>query len=463
MNKNIKAIFLEDVLRPLKIIREKVPYYFRYGHIFRKTYLELSETEQFNTSQINEYQLEQLKKMVTHCYHNVPYYKKVFDERNIKPSDINSLHDLKKIPYLTKEIIQENFDDLIARNIPKKYLKLQTTGGSSGTPLAFYEDKRSAGAREWAFVSHIWKRAGFDPKKRQRFVIIRGNKIKNGIIDYNGKDLILSSYHLTDKNIEFYLEEIEKFNPDFIQAYPSSIEIISKFALLNNKKINIPNLKAIFCSSEKLYNSQNLVVEQAFNTKIFNLYGQTEHCCIAGNCGESNLLHLQFEYGITELINEKGFDISGKLDTGEIIATNLNNYAMPFLRYKTGDIAISTNKKCNCGRNHVNILDIKGRETEQIITKSGAKVAMTAIIFAQHFEAFKKVKRMQLIQEKVGEVFVNIIENEKLDYNDQKEIIEKMNDATNGELDVFIRVVDHISLTNRGKHKFLVQKLDFKD
>ena len=460
MKKLVKSLLPENILKSFTMVREWIPYYYRYGKVFRRTYQELSEIEHLSSRQINEYQLIQLKKLVNHCYSNVPYYRKIFDERNLKPDDINSVQDLKKIPYLTKEIIRENFDDLISKHIPRKYLKMQTTGGSTGEPLAFYEDRRISCAREWAFVSHIWKRVGFNPRKRQKFVILRGNKIKKGIMEYNGRDMILSSYHLTEENIKLFLKKIEEFNPDFIQAYPSSIEIMSKHILINNTNINIPNLKAIICSSEKIYDNQRIIIEKAFKTKIFNLYGHTEHCCIAGNCEKSNLLHFQGEYGFTELINEEGFDVSEEDEQGEIIATNFNNYAMPFLRYRTGDIAIYTKEKCDCNRHYVNIKDIQGRETEQIITKSGAKVAMTAIIFAQHFEAFKKVKRMQLLQEEVGKVTVKIIENEKLDYNDQKEIIQKMKDATNGDLEVFIQVVNDIPLTNRGKHKFLIQKLD---
>ncbi|WP_033542289.1 phenylacetate--CoA ligase family protein [Planococcus sp. CAU13] len=461
MKEIIKKILPKNVLKPFYYARESVPYYYRYGRTFRETYNQLSKAENSNHLQVKEYQQHQLKKLVNHCYNNVPYYKKIFDERNLKPSDIVSIKDLKKLPYLTKEVIRENFDDLTAKNIPKKHLKLQTTGGSSGTPLAFYEDKRTGVPREWAFVSHIWKRAGFNPKIRQKFVIIRGNKVKNGSMESNGKDLILSSYNLTNENIKLFLKSIEKFNPEFIQAYPSSIEILSKFVMSNNLEINLPNLKAIFCSSEKLYDYQKEVIEKVFKARVFNLYGQTEHSCIAGNCESSKLLHLQSEYGITELINEEGIEVSMENEPGEIIATNFNNYAMPFLRYKTGDIAIYTKEKCECGRPYMNIKDIQGRETEQIITKSGAKVAMTAIIFAQHFEAFRKIKRMQLVQEEVGKVIMKVVENEEVNINDQREIIKNMKNATNGELEVYVEVVDNIALTKRGKHKFLIQKLDF--
>jgi phenylacetate-CoA ligase len=133
---------------------------------------------------------------------------------------------------------------------------------------------------------------------------------------------------------------------------------------------------------------------------------------------------------------------------------------MPFIRYKTEAIAIYTHEKCKCGRNYEILKKIEGRQTERVITKSGAKVALTAIIFSQHFQAFKKIERMQLVQKHIGEVTVRVIEKAPLNELDKQEIISKIRNATKDELEVDIQLVHNIELTGSGKHKFLIQNLD---
>lgn len=452
----------KEVLQPIKYFRDLIPDYYRYGKVFRSIYKELEICEKMKEEKQREYQLEQLQKLLKYAYENVEYYKNVFDERGLKPEEIKTHQDLKKLPYLTKDIIKENFNDLISKKISQKDLLYLTTGGSSGTPLGFYENKQIAGPGEWAFVTHLWKRVGYDVRKRNRFVILRGNSVKRDIAEYDGGNLILSSYDLTEENIERYIRLIEKFNPDFIQAYPSSIDILSKFLLEKGKRVKVNNLKAILCSSEKLYDFQRTNIEAAFKVRVFSFYGHTEHCCIAGECEKSDYYHIQSEYGVVELINEQGKYATEENERGEIIATNLNNYVMPFIRYKTGDIAINTKTNCSCGRSYKLIKGLEGRELEQIITYSGAKVSLTALIFAQHFYAFSKIKSMQLEQFEKGKVIVKIVEQQRLNEEDKLEIINNMRKATSDTLDVEIEITDNIERTKRGKHKFLIQHLDLQ-
>lgn len=452
----------KEVLQPIKYFRDLIPDYYRHGKVFRSIYEELEIREKMKEEKQQEYQLKQLQKLLKYAYENVEYYKNLFDERGLKPEEIKTHQDLKKLPYLTKDIIKENFNDLISKKISQKDLLYLTTGGSSGTPLGFYENKQIAGPREWAFVTHLWKRVGYDVKKRNRFVILRGNSVKGDIAEYDGGNLILSSYDLTEENIHRYIGLIEKFNPDFIQAYPSSIDILSKFLLEKGKRIKVNNLKAILCSSEKLYDFQRTNIEAAFKVRVFSFYGHTEHCCIAGECEKSDYYHIQSEYGVVELINEQGKYVTEENERGEIIATNLNNYVMPFIRYKTGDIAINTKTNCSCGRSYKLIKGLEGRELEQIITYSGAKVSLTALIFAQHFYAFSKIRSMQLEQFEEGKVIVKIVEQQRLNEEDKSEIINKMRKATSDTLDVEIEITDDIERTKRGKHKFLIQHLDLQ-
>ncbi len=225
-----------------------------------KTYWEiytfLRKSQWWSRKQLEEYQVQQLGRLVRHAYENVPYYKKVFDERGLKPGDIQNLDDLKKLPFLTRDIIRENLDDLKATNYPRKRLECVTTGGSTGVPLSLYYEKGVSRTIEWAFLKALWDRVDF--KFWDKCLILRGGRIKSAaegrFWEYSlfGRRLILSSYHMSDWNLPKYVARIRKFKPKFIHAFPSTITLLAKYMRENNIE-SFPTVKAIICGSEMLY------------------------------------------------------------------------------------------------------------------------------------------------------------------------------------------------------------------
>ena len=119
---------------------------------FYRTYCLLKKSQWWTRERLEEYQLQKLGRLLNHAYENVPYYKKVFDERGLNPKDIQDFNDLRKLPFLTKEIIRDNLGDFKARNYPAGKLEYVTTGGSTGVPLGFYYEKGVSRAQEWAFI-----------------------------------------------------------------------------------------------------------------------------------------------------------------------------------------------------------------------------------------------------------------------------------------------------------------------
>ncbi|GAH54989.1 unnamed protein product, partial [marine sediment metagenome] len=263
----------------LKYVYGAVPPRFRYGRVFWDTYDFLQESQWWSREKLEEYQMQQLEKLLKHAYENVPYYRKVFDERGLKPKDIQDFDDLRKLPYLTKEIIQENLSDLMARNYPKSKLQYGTTGGSTGIPLGFYHEKGVSKAKERAFIITLWNRIGF--KIGNRCVVLRGNVVhlanKGKFWEYDpvNKNRILSSQHMTDKTLPEYIEKIRKFKPDFIQAYPSAITILARFMKKNNIE-PFSSVKALLCGSENLYPWQRELLEEVFQCRVYSWYGHAE-------------------------------------------------------------------------------------------------------------------------------------------------------------------------------------------
>jgi phenylacetate-CoA ligase len=463
---NVKK-FIKSLPYPIeqstRYIYSLLPPRVRYGKTFWSTYNLLKESQYWSLERIENYQMAELNRLLNYAYENVPYYKRIFKERDIKPDDIRSFKDLERIPFLTKEIIRKNTKELISKEYPLEKLKFVTTGGSTGNPLGFYADEKTYFEREWAFMVSQWNRVGY--RFGSKSVVLRGNIIKRkrrGIYqEYDPifKNLYLSTYHMNEETLTEYIRIINEFKPEFIWNYPSALTILAKFMENNNIK-PLESVKALLCGSENLYPLQRELFEKVFKCRVYSWYGHTEQAVLAGECENSKYYHIFPEYGFVELINN-GKVINNDNELGEIVATGFNNYVFPFIRYRTLDIAKYKNGSCSCGRNYKLFEKVEGRTQDLIVTRDGRLITLTALIFAQHFESFSKLKEMQIVQEKKGELIIKIVKNPGFSDFDKKEIAERIHNAVGDGLKIKFEFVSNITRTKSGKMRFLIQKIPF--
>ena len=179
-------------------------------------------------------------------------------------------------------------------------------------------------------------------------------------------------------------------------------------------------------------------------------------------CEHSSRYHLWPFYGLAEILDEEGKN-ADEGEVGELVGTSFWSYGTPFIRYKTSDIARKGKTSCEkCGRQFQLLEGIEGRTQDYVITEDGGLVSLTALIFAQHFQAFGAIENMQLYQASAGEVVVKIVPTKAFSEKDAREIREKMESAVGGRISVQVQLVERIPRTSRGKHKFLVQELDIR-
>jgi len=461
--KNLKKKIPYPIKQNLKYIYSLVPLPIRYGKLFRETYAFLQGSQWWSREKLEEYQLQQLEKLLKHAYENVPYYRMVFDERGLKPKDIKNIDDLKKVPYLTKDIVRHNLPDLIAQNYPKSKLQYVNTGGTTGIPLGFYWQKGVTDPKEWAFVWRGWNWAGYG--FRQKRITLRGNiinRFKNNNRqwwEYNPLDnaLILSSYNMTEENLPQYIGKINKFKPTAIQGYPSSLAILANF--LKNENLRLEGINCVLTSSESMYQHQREIVEKYLGTVIFDHYGNSERTALIMQCEEGNY-HIISEYGIMELIAKDGNPVSEEGEGGEIIATGFNNYAMPFIRYRTGDIAVHSNQRCSCGRKYPSLKMIEGRMQAYLVDKTGSLITFIYSEVAL-WNVKDKINAYQYVQDKPGKVLLNIDAKKNFSISNI-EIIKNTFLESYSRFDIEIKFVKNILKTKSGKFRYLVQKLPIK-
>ena len=336
--------------------------------LFWQCLAELEETQWWSLEKLQEIQSQRLKKLVRHCAKNVPYYQKKFAESGILPSQIQNLDDIKKIPYITKNDITINIDTLKATNFSPKELILESTSGTTGKPLQIYMNKYPIlFTRAIIERQHLWA----DYKFREDWIgILSGYQIvpllrkkppfwtKN----FHGKQLHLSSYHLNKKYIHHYYTILKKIKIKYLLGYPSSIGLLA--SMFNEEGLQL-DLKAVFLSSEPIYDWQRKAIQKSFKCKIMDFFSQAERVISGCSCGESENMHINLEAGILELskISENQFNIIG---------TSLTNYGMPLLRYKLNDITSGLVSDCSCGRKHPLLKPIETKLEDILVTPQGS-------------------------------------------------------------------------------------------
>jgi len=458
--KNEKVIRFIKIKTPIFEVLSKI--------IFRKEikesskiYFLLKENMSWNNFSpdkrvILNFQKKKLKYILEYAYNHSIYYKKLFDENCI---DIKNLSNFYNIPLLDKEIIRKNKTQLICKNIYKTKFYIMNTGGSTGEPMEFP-------------VSYL---AGFADKIHQQFIFemigyVKGDKIfafdgstvpknlrdKNKYwIIKNRKDipygrLSYSSLYLNKNTIKYYVAHLLDSKPSIIRGYPSFINEIAVYLLENEIKVNFM-IKGIQLTAENTFGWQIKNIKKAFNTNnIFFQYGHSEVCIYAFTKDNNCEYYCSPFYGLTEVIGVDGKHVR-RGEVGEVVATSFYNMALPFIRYRTGDLALF-NGEDDDGISRLK--KIMGRAQDYLYNKNGEKILITGIVFGQHYHAFRNIKKWQIQQNKPGEIIINLVRGEKFSLKDKEEIINKFKNIAG--IDVKFNFVDKFKLTKRGKFKFVV-------
>lgn len=429
--------------------------------LYKNKYNFLKESQYWSQEKIKKYQFNKLRQLIKHSYENVPYYKKLLNNNGIGYKDINNFEDFQKIPFLTKEIVRKNIKELKSMNYSKYSFSYLTTGGSSGFPLKFFDEKSISYVKELAYTKAVLDRIGYDYK--DKLIIFKGATIpsaeKGKFWRYSnfGRSLVFSSFYMNENNLPKYIKKIEQFNPKYLLGYPSAITIFGKYIKKNNIK-KIQNIKGIICGSETLYKWQKKFLEEIFGCKVLDIYAQSEQVAFAASCEENDKLHFFPDYGYIELIDKNGRVIYDNNIKGEIVGTGFKNFIFPFIRYRTGDFGEYSNEKCRCGRNYLIMKNIKGRKQEFIITNDDRYISMAAM--NMHSDVFDNVEQFQFYQEKKGEVIFRIIKNDFYSDKDSQNIIHELQKKMGKNIVLKLEFVDELQKTFRGKHSYLIQKLD---
>ncbi|MDC3070895.1 hypothetical protein OA405_00770 [Bacteroidota bacterium] len=413
--------------------------------------------QRMDESALNELVWEKTKKLVSHAYANVSWYKDKFDELGLHPFDITKPEYFGQIPILKRHEIINNFDKFISKGVTSKNLKFITTGGSSGKPLKIGVSKRR--------IREIQKWQMFDwwnvPLNANMASIYRGvpvnglKKLALSFINWPQKIIRLDAAKITSHNIRQFIHQYRKVRPKLIHGYVGALDALADYILENNIKFDFkPN--SIWCTAAPISVVQENKISKAFNAPVCDQYGCSELYFVSAECSHKRGLHIFSDSVKVEIVDYRGQTVRNDL-YGNIILTNLDEYAFPLIRYENGDRGRILDDKCSCGMTLPLMDKVKGRISDNINLPNSVVLSgeYLTTIFDNHTDY---VKQFQIIQKKDLSLKIKV----KLSNSNYTDLIKKflereLGEKINNQVGYTIDFVDEI-FSDKGKLRFIIKE-----
>lgn len=431
----------------------------REGRSFRNISSYLKETEVFSKEEIGQLQLGKLRYVLRESYLNVAYYRRVFDSIGLDINGRFRAEDITTIPFLTKDILSQGRGDFISKRSKKVFLRKATTGGTTGKAIELYRDLYSINfenavvwkQRAWAGVRHDDRRATMRGE-----VVVPGSRKRPPFWRYDslGKELILSSYHISRDNVRYYVEALKRFRPVYIEAYPSSLAILAKF--IKESGLEGVSFKAAIVSSETLDDYKKALIEEVFNCKVYNFYGNSERVVAIATCPAGSY-HILPEYGYTEFL-----DCNGNNGYKELIGTSFINMSMPLIRYRTGDVVVPSEEECGCGRKSQIVKKIIGRINDFIVTPDGRFITMMESV-ASVDNALSNTIESQILQEDRETIKVKVVPTKHFSAADRDRLTSSIKSRIGCNMKIYVETVDSIERTESGKLRQVISNIEGRE
>ena len=417
--------------------------------------LELSQW--WEPERLETFQLERLRLLLTEAGRHVPYYQRCFKEIGFDPSILRSVADLRCLPTLRKSDIRANAQAL--RHAHAKHLIRLSTGGSSGEPLSFlvgFERISHDVAAKWRATR--W----FDVDIGDPEVVVWGSPIELSAQDrlrrWRDKlmrSTLLSAFDMTEANLDSYLVTIRKKRPRMLFGYPYSMTHLAEHAQRRGVALDDLGIKAAFVTSELLYPHQRETIAQVFGCAVANGYGGRDAGFIAHECPAGGM-HITTEDIIVETLDEAG-QPAKQGQPGEVTVTHLATRDYPFIRYRTGDIAVLDDRRCSCGRGLPMLREIQGRTNDFLIASVGTSVPCGA--FTYLVRDIPGVESFKVVQESVALTRISLVTGVGFESASIQALSRGFQGRLGDDVQIEVELVDSIPIEKSGKFRYISSRV----
>lgn len=415
---------------------------------------EMEQTQWLTPDELAVLRLTKLRAFLADVKSHVPYYNKLFAGLGFDPAQIQDISQLAVLPLLGKPEIRAHAEEMKADDA--QHLARFNTGGSSGEPLIFFIGLQRIShdvAAKWR-ATRWW-----DVDIGDTEAVVWGSPIELGSQDkirlFRDKFLrthLIPAFEMSEEKVDGFIRKIQKIRPKMLFGYPSALAHIAGQA--EKKGIRLDNLgvKVAFVTSERLYDHQRAAIEKIFACPVANGYGGRDAGFIAHQCPQGGM-HITADDMIVEIVDQQG-RVAPTGELGEIVVTHLATRDFPFIRYRTGDMGILSDKQCACGRGLPLLEEIQGRSTDFVVARDGTVLHGLALIYV--LRDLEGVESFKITQHSLDNTAVQVVKGPSYSAAAEEKIIGEFKKRLGREVNIDIEYVEQIAKERSGKFRYVV-------
>lgn len=438
--------FCNDILLPLS---DAV-----LGYHVRSRLDELLEFQWAPAEEIERYRSDRLRQLVRFSAQRVPFYRKAFEQRDIRPEDIHTAADLVRLPILTKQDLRESFEPLRVEGYRGVVSEMKSSG-STGAQTTVLIDKA---CNDEVFATQLlfWSWGGFamgQPHLQTGMSLSRGpiKRLKDVVF----RCAYTSAFDLTDAATEATVRQIDRQGIRALFGYASSLFVIAKYL---EKRGLQRRMDSIFTWGDSLFPHYRDLIERVFLCRVTDCYGLGEGLQCAAQCEHHDALHEAMHGVVMEIVDHDGMPVPvGQL--GRVVVTRLTPGPMPLLRYDTGDVAHFVEGACACGRALRRVSRVQGRATDIVTTPAGDRLIVH--FFTQIFEMIPQVAQFQVRQERSESISILYVPGAGFHERILDDVRQQIQANCVYPLEVSFKAVGDIPLEKSNKRRFVISAVPF--
>jgi phenylacetate-CoA ligase len=418
---------------------------FFHPHTIWQIHRSLERTQWLPPDELEEYQESRLARVLDQAFRQVPYYRDLLGSLGLQRSDFRSAGDLRHLPVLTKDTVQNRSEALVAANAPRYSPTTYNTSGTSGKPLHFYLD-RGANALEFAYYWRHWSWGGF--KLGNRFAELNSHyflkrpALADAPFRYQPhlRRLLMNSGQISRGRTRILADAIRRYRPRFLKGLASALYFLA--LTLQEARISDIRFECVFSTGELVTKMHRGLIESVFGCRLLDSYGHMERTVAISECLQGGY-HINSDYGLMQFEDLRPSE-DGTGTLARVIGTSLYNFAMPLIRYDVGDEVelLPDERRCPCGRSLPLVAAIRGRCQDIILTPEGNYV--TALFIVP--ELVRGVRFIQFVQDREDQLEVRLVPSPMFSDETSRHLLVHTRRLVGERMHVRVRIVEDADL-----------------
>ncbi|MGI6047336.1 MAG: phenylacetate--CoA ligase family protein [Petrimonas sp.] len=424
----------------------------RYGGRYCEFLAVFKRNNNLSIEELKAIQQERYRAFMEYAYAHSPFYKKQLSGI----AGYSDLSNITQLPFLSKEVLRANTDDICTITNKKESIESKT-GGTTGKSLKIYFTRKNIQER-FAMLDNFRGWYGYELGKRTAWFSgknlltdrdIRKNRFWK--TDWKHNVRYYSTFHIKEDYLRYYVENIIRYQPEYLVGFPSTIMEIVRYGSKHGYTFPKGVCKAIFPTAESITQEMRDSIESFFGCKMYDQYASSEGAPFIFECRNGNL-HLELQSGVFEVLDEN----NKPTQTGRLVVTSFTTEGTPLIRYDIGDSITleDADKTCTCGNHNPLVKEILGRIDDFVYSPENGKINLGNV--SNTLKDTKGIVRFQAVQNKLNKIeILAVIDNEEFDKKSEQKFLQNWRDRMGNKMEIDIRYVNNIPVEKSGKFRIV--------